>query len=209
MRKTFLIVWLLLPAAAAAYHWGPGQDRLRSDAAASAVERAREAVRLAAACGADEDSAREHWSTAEAAWSEALQSLPPGSERAARALRLEQSKAAMQVGKLPEARQELRALVEELEADPSADVALAADARRTLANAQYYMTWLMRLEGAARDEWEPEIEASRQNYRLAAEQAAERGDVLLAQASREDLESSIRLARMELKDLQGLPLPSK
>ena len=56
---------------------------------------------------------------------------------------------------------------------------LLADARGALANAQYYTTWLMRLEGLPREEWQPEIEASRQNYKLLAERA-ELCDLLVA-----------------------------
>jgi hypothetical protein len=67
----------------------------------------------------------------------------------------------------------------------------------------------MRLEGAPREEWEPEIEASRQNYKLLAEDPAARGDEKLAKLSCENLESAIRLERMSLTDLQGLPLPSQ
>jgi hypothetical protein len=84
-----------------------------------------------------------------------------------------------------------------------------ADARASLANAQYYMTWLMRLEGLSRDVWEPEIEAARQTYRLLADQATAGGDDQAAKSQRENLEASIRLARMELSELQGLPLPSQ
>ncbi|TAJ16014.1 MAG: hypothetical protein EPO68_11805 [Planctomycetota bacterium] len=209
MKRAFLVAWLLLPAAAAAYHWGPGQDRMRSDAASDAFARAREEARAAQACDADGPMAREHWAAAEVAYGEAIAALPPGSEAESRALRLERAKAAMQCGKLPEARVELAGLVEQLQGDPSADAVQLADARRSLASAQYYMTWLLRLEGAPRTEWEPEVEASRQNFKLVAEQAERRGDTLLASVAKEDLESSIRLARMELKDLQGLPLPSQ
>ena len=82
-----------------------------------------------------------------------------------------------------------------------------ADVQATLANSQYYLTWLMRLEGQPKDRWQPEIEASRQTFRLLAGQAETSGDETLAKKHREDLESSIRLARMDLSDLQGLPLP--
>jgi hypothetical protein len=67
----------------------------------------------------------------------------------------------------------------------------------------------MRLEGQPAEVWEPEIEGARQNYRLLAEQAAARGDAGALKKNQEDLESSIRLARMELSELQGLPLPSQ
>ena len=49
MRKLILFVWCLLPVGAAAYHYGPGQERLRSDDAASASERARDAATRARA----------------------------------------------------------------------------------------------------------------------------------------------------------------
>jgi hypothetical protein len=71
------------------------------------------------------------------------------------------------------------------------------------------MTWLMRLEGEPRETWEPEIESARQTYRLLAEQAETSSDPVQAKKSCEDLAASIRLARMELSELQGLPLPSQ
>jgi len=115
----------------------------------------------------------------------------------------------MFVSQLPEACHDLAALVDEIAGDPAPDAKLLDGARTALANAQYYTTWLMRLEGASRDEWEPQIEAARQNYKLIAEKADSAGDPKLAAATREDLESAIRLARMDLADLQGLPLPSQ
>ncbi len=108
---------------------------------------------------------------------------------------------------LPEAHAELTALIDELTGEKPADPGLVADAREGLAGAQYYMTWLMRLEGMGREEWEPEIEGARQTYRLLAEQAEVRGDAPAAERHREDLESAIRLARMEPGELQGLAIP--
>lgn len=211
MRKLLLFVWLLLPAAALAYHYGPGQDHVRIDRAADAVTRADQFAREARALAAEQgdEAARSLWASAEEAYTEALEALPKNSLGADRVLRLERAKAQMFLSKLPDAHRDLTVLVEELSEDPSSSPALLADARGALANAQYYRTWLMRLEGAAPEEWEPEIEASRQNYKLLAEQAQESGDVLLAKASAENLESSIRLARMDLDELQGLPLPSQ
>ena len=110
---------------------------------------------------------------------------------------------------LPVAHQDLAGLVDELKDDARADPKLLAEARSALANAQYYMTWLMRLEGLPREAWEPEIEAARQTYRLLAEQAASAGDEKAASRNRDDLESAIRLARLDLGELQGLPLPSQ
>jgi hypothetical protein len=211
MRKLLLFVWLLLPAAAAAYHFGPGQDLVRVDRAAEAADRANQFAAEARALAAKEGDCAAHdlWAQAETAYNEALENLPDVNVNESRLLRLERAKAQMFLSKLPDAHHELTALVDELTEDASADPRLLTDARGALANAQYYRTWLMRLEGAPAEEWEPEIEASRQNYKLLAEQSEESGDVLLAKVNQENLESSIRLERMNLSDLQGMPLPSQ
>ena len=64
----------------------------------------------------------------------------------------------------------------------------------------------MRLEGLTREQWEPEIEAARQNWRLLAETAVTAEEKSQHQ---KDLEAAIRLARLEIEDLQGLPLPGE
>ena len=200
MRKIALFVWLLVPIAVGAYHYGPGQDRLRVDRAAEAIERAQAFARDARATAAKDgdDAARAAWTDAEEAFGEAIDLLPPNRAVEGRALRLERANAQVFVGRLPDARHDLEVLVDEIAGDPKGDPQLLREARGALANAQYYMTWLMRLEGAARTEWEPEIEASRQNYKLVAEDRAHAGDVEVAKSAREDLESAIRLERMEL-----------
>lgn len=208
MRRLVLFGWLLAPVAGLAYHYGPGQDRLRDDAAAEAIELAESLASQARARAAEsgDAAARGLWAEAERAYADALATLPNGRVEEARRLRLEQAKAQMFVSQLPDARRTLEGLVDELVADPEAPPELLDEARSALANAQYYTTWLMRLEGAPREEWEPEIEASRQNYKLVAERA-EPGEA--KRAATENVEASIRLARMELEDLQGLPLPSQ
>src|SRR5688500_17681881 len=166
MRKLVLFLWLLLPVGAAAYHWGPGQEHLRTDQAAAAAARGRDAATRARELQAAQGdlASKAAWAEAEAAFTEALAALPGEHVEQARRLRLERAVALMQISKLPDARQELGVLVDELEADPSVDAELLADARTTLGNAQYFTTWLLRLEGEPRDVWEPEIEAARQNY---------------------------------------------
>jgi hypothetical protein len=210
MRKLALLLWSLLPVGAAAYHYGPGQEHLRSDAAAEAAARARDAARTAREVQAAQGdrAAKPHWAQAEAAYTEALAALPGGHVEQGRRLRLERAAAMMQVSKLPDARRELLGLVDDLEADATVDADLLADARSTLGNAQYYTTWLLRLEGEPRDVWEPEIEAARQNYKLVAARAEESGDGERARVEGENLEAALKLARMDLTELQGLPLPS-
>jgi hypothetical protein len=197
MRKFLLVVWLMIPVAAWAYHKGPGQRQLVLDDAARLLS------------DADQLAAGEDWAAAEAKYEAALALLPGDKLEEARRVRLERAKVQMMAKKLPTAHQDLKALVDEMQSDPAANAKLLAETRQSLANSQYYMTWLMRLEGKPREEWEPEIDAARQTFRLLAEQGETSGDKQAAQQAREDLESAVRLARMDLGELQGLPLPSQ
>lgn len=197
MRILLLLAWLTLPVLGIAYHYGPGQEQLTTDRAASA------------AAAAQALAARESWAEAELQFDEALSLLPAERSGERQRLRLERAKVQMQNKKLPEAHDELQALVDELAGDPKTDPKLLADARSASAGSQYYMTWLLRLEGQPRERWEPEIDAARQTYRLLAEEAQASGDDASVRRNKEDLESAIRLARMDLSDLQGLPLPSQ
>lgn len=198
MRNVLLIGWLLLPVGAWAYHEGPGQDRVALEAA--------DAVLVAAHQAADEGD----WAKAVREYEAALNSLPKDADaydkRVAQRLQIELNKARMLNSKLPDAREDLETLVEQMQGDADTDPVLLADAREALARSQYYTTWLMRLEGLPREQWEPEIEASRQNYRLLAEQTTDAGKKATHQA---DVEAAVKLARLEIEDLQGLPLPSE
>ena len=209
MKNLLLILWATIPLGAAAYHLGPGQVRLDLDDAAHFVDEARAHVLKAQDLGSEDPAARSEWALAEVAFGHALELLPEDNLRAVRSARLERAKCKMQISKLPEACAELTQLEAELAQDPQADPALLTAARRARANANYYMTWLMRLEGASREEWEPRSEAARQSYKqLVADARASGSDEDLATA-RQDLEAAVRLARMDLTELQGLPLPSQ
>jgi hypothetical protein len=207
MKKPLLYSWCLLPLAVAAYHFGPGQAQLVLDEAGRSLAAGREHAAEAAELEADGARAEAVlvWARAEEAFTDALRALPADRVAERRRLVLERAKCRMFVSRLPEANAELAALVRELEADSAADAELLRDARRTLANSEYYMTWLLRLEGAGREDWEPRIESARQNLRLLAEDDGT-SDVRGVQ---EDLEATVRLARMDLTELQGLPLPSQ
>ena len=197
MRVLILLGWLMVPVLVGAYHYGPGQERLRLDEVASVLRQA------------DRHAADKEWDAAVEKYEEALRLLPAGKVAEGRRIRLEKAKAQMLARKLPEAHKDLKALLEELKDDATADTRLVAETREALANSQYYMTWLMRLEGLSQATWEPEIEAARQHYRLLAEQAEAQGDAAAARKHHEDLESAVRLARLDLGELQGLPLPSQ
>jgi hypothetical protein len=197
MRKVFLIVWLLIPVAAWAYHYGPGQERIELDEVSRLIGKAEESAKAG------------DFEVAALIYDKALNALPEGRIQEARTLRLERAKAQMQAKKLPNARADLQSLLADVSNDETVDEEFKNEVRATLANSQYYMTWLMRVEGRPREDWEPEIEASRQSFRLLAENAKKAGNAEAAKKHQNDLESSIRLARMELKDLEGLPLPSQ
>ena len=197
MRKTLLLLWLMIPVLFGAYHYGPGQDRMQLDDAADYLARAYQ------------HATAERWLDAVSDYDEALELLPSEEIHSIRRARLERAKSQMMVKKLPEAHRDLEQLATEMRDDANADRALLDEVRAAHANSQYYMTWLMRLEGEPKERCEPEIEAARQTYRLLAESAETTGKAELTSRYKKDLESVIRLARMELTELQGLPLPSQ
>ncbi|MCP4846742.1 MAG: hypothetical protein GY899_02205 [Verrucomicrobiaceae bacterium] len=197
MSKSFILLWLLVPLAAAAYHYGPGQDKLRADDVAAHIARAK----------AHLDA--EQFSEAVTAFDQAISEMPPGQAKEIPRLRLEKAKAQMQCSGLPQAHKDLVSLLDDLGKNTATPPALIAETKSTLANAQYYMTWLLRLEGHAKEIWEPVIESSRQNYRAAAEFSAQTGQPEAEEKARENLEAAIKLARVDLGELQGLPLPSQ
>ncbi|CAN5213593.1 hypothetical protein BH23VER1_BH23VER1_07630 [soil metagenome] len=197
MRKFLVIAWCLVPVGVAAYHYGPGQDQMARDGAAAAIREAQAWV------------GEEDYASAAEAFERALATLPDSDRLARYRIRLEKANAQMLACGLPTAHGDLGTLLEDVSADPSVPTGLVADVRTALANSQFYMAWLLRLEGHGRETWSPEIEASRQNFRLLAEAAEDGGDVEGSRAQRENLEASIKLARMDLGELQGLPLPSQ
>jgi hypothetical protein len=197
MRVFILLAWLILPVMGAVYHLGPGQEKMILDDAGRQIREARRLVD------------NENWSDAIASLERALELLPADQAAEAHRLRVEKAKAQMMARQLPAAHADLKVLVDELQNEQDVDPALLADARAALANSQYYMTWLMRLEGVPRETWEPEVESARQLYRLLAQTSAEAGDRAASEGHQQDLEATIRLARMDLSELQGLPLPSQ
>lgn len=192
MRKTIMIiVWLLVPVVLLAYHFGPGQSRLAQDSAARSIAEAR-AFETA-----------EEWTQAVDAWSDALAATPETELNERFRLRLAQANARMYIGELPEAMEAMDSMLTEARRE-KVDVALEREIRGSLASAEYYAAWLMRLESAPVEEWLLFAESARQNFRLLAEQTA---GTRAASDYERNLEATIRLERMDLSELQGLPLP--
>jgi len=192
-KKLFLYLWLLTPVVLLAYHYGPGQSGLARDAAAQLIATAR-------ACEANED-----WRGAMEAYAEALGKLPGTDTTTRWSLRLAQSKARMRSGELPESITDFEGLLTDVEAGGGTP-AQAEEVRANLGTAQYYAGWLMRLEGAKTEEWTVPVESARQQFRLLAEEKLG-GDPAVAKQYQENLEATVRLARMDLTELQGMPLP--
>jgi hypothetical protein len=198
MKKIFLTLWLLLPILLVTYHYGPGQDRLKQDDVSMMLQ------------AADHYVAVSNWGKAIELFDNALTTMPKDEVLLNRRVRLAKAKAQMDFSQLPVANRDLQSLMDEVLESSDSNTELSRDIRSALANSQYYMTWLMRLEGLPEDKWMPEIESARQNYKLLAEESIKQGnnDSKL-KTHREDLESAILLARMDLGELQGLPLPSQ
>ncbi len=197
MRTFLVLCWLTIPFLAWAYHVGPGQQKMKLDEAGQFLTKAGLA------------SKAEDFENAKTLYTQALAKLTDEQKNESYAIRLALAKSQVESNQLPEARAGLEALLNELEKDSNADGQVIDGTRDALANAQYYMTWLMRLEGKPAEAWEPEIEASRQHYRLLAESAEKAGDAKKQEVHQHDLEAAIRLARMDLSALQALKIPSQ
>lgn len=197
MKILVLTLWCLAPLGLLAYHYGPGQGELQLDTAAATLGKAKSS--------ADAGSLKE----AIAGYEETLAKLPKDRIEEARRIRLELAKTRMEAAELPKAREELAALAEELSQDPNAHAGLRDDTLATLATSRFYMTYLMKLEGLPDSEWEPEIEAARQERKLLVQRATEAGDEKGAAKHADDLESAIRLARMEPEELYGKAIPKQ
>jgi len=197
MRKKLLIaVWLLVPVVLLAVHYGPGQKSLARDRAAEKIAAAQKAVQS------------ENWAEVVELYSEAIALLPNEDLKTRYQLRLAQARARIYTGELPEAKADLEGLLADAQKN-IAPAGLVDEIRANLASAEYYAGWLMRLEGAATEEWMAETESARQHFRLLAERTQAHGTKTLATDYQKNLEAVIRLELMDLSELKGLPLPKE
>ena len=152
MRILLIVAWLFTALGGVIFHYGPGQELLEVDRVNQMISDARVQV------------GNEDWTKAVETYDKVLAAIPAEKEVEARGIQLEKAKSQMMASKLPEARQALQLLLDDCRADKESDPRFVAEVQSTLANSQYYMTWLMRLEGATEEEWMPEIQAARQHY---------------------------------------------
>lgn len=191
MRKKFVFVWLASAIALFCIHYGPGQNWLRSDRV-SRLHREAKALERSG-----------NWQAAREKYDAALAALPAdGGQRQRLALRISRAWTYLNTQDVAEATSQLEALLGETREKDAPGRDLMHDLRAALAHAEYYTAWHMRLENAPREEWLKELEVSRQNFRYLAETSPD-------PAARRNLEAAIFLARMDLADLQGLPLPEE
>jgi len=200
MRLVLIVAWCFVPILFLGFHYGAPGKKMQT------LDQVDQIVRNAKLSAEDED-----WTTAVARYEDALALMPKDMTLESRKLLLEKCKAQMMAKELPKAHGNLQTLLDDMLKEPSEkhDQTLINETRSSLANSQYYMTWLMRLEGEPEERWMPEIESARQHYKMLSDQVEKSSDKAKAEKFREDLESSIRLARMDLSELQGLPLPSQ
>jgi len=197
MKILVLTLWCLVPVGLLAYHYGPGQEQMVLDDAGALLG------------GAKSKATAGDWNAAITGYEDTLAKLPKDRVAEARRIRLELAKARMEAKQLPAARAELAALSDELAQDPNAHAGLRDETLATLASSRFYMTYLMKLEGLPDSEWEPEIEAARQEQKLLTQRASEAGDRTAAKRHADDLEASIRLARMDPEELYGQAIPKQ
>ncbi len=197
MRIILVIAWLFVGLAGVIFHLGPGRDQAKLDRLDLILREAQHSVDT------------HQWATAVEKFDLALAEIPSDKAQQARQVILEKAKAQMMSKNLPLARQTLEQVLSDARKDPTSEPAFVAEIESTLASSQYYMTWLMRLEGLAKEAWLPEIESARQHYTQVAQIGKDLGDIELVRRGQEDVEASVRLARMDLNELQGLPLPSQ
>lgn len=194
-NRAMWAVWALVPLGALAFHLGPGQKLV-------SVDRAGQHLRLAAS--AEEAG---NWATAAEEYGAAAAALPEGRSAERGVLNLKQARARVYSGDLIGGTEQLDAMV--AEAGESADKDLVREARYALGEAQYFTAWLMRLDGAGADEWKPEAEKARQQFRLLAETAEANGQGPDAESFKKNLEAVVRFEHLDLSDLKALPLPKK
>lgn len=191
MKKKFLLLWLLLPVPVIALHYGPGQRWLSRDQAARLIAKARDAEKA------------EKFSMAAACYLEAAAKLGKDEGPAKSRCEIAAARARVGDGEAADALEKLDALMG-AESFASLPEDVQAEARDLYASTSYYAAWVMRLEGASREEWAAVANESRQHFRLLAESKATDGH-----EEEKNVEAAVRLERMSMTELMAKPLPKQ
>ncbi|CAN5846467.1 hypothetical protein BH11PLA1_BH11PLA1_14380 [soil metagenome] len=197
MKRTLLwSLWALIPVAVLAYHFGPGQTLLARDSASTLLNKAMAAEQA------------EEWASAADLYAQARSALGEQNPQESARLALAEARARAYDGDLLAASQALEGLLQQQLEEKTANTEFIGEVRAELASTAYATAWAMRLEGAAEDEWMPEAEVARQQYRLLAESAVARGGAN-ADELKENLEAVIRFEDLDDSELQAMKMPKK
>ena len=96
MRVILLVLWILIPVGALAYHMGPGQQRLDLEEASQML------------LAADWLAENEKWAEAQSAYENALELVPDDNVDLSRKIRLQKAKAQINNAQLPAAHGDLK-----------------------------------------------------------------------------------------------------
>jgi len=196
--KLAWIVWALVPVGVGALHLGPGQCMMKRD-------NAGDNVRTASFLVADPATATSgDWMVAAEHYAAARELLPEDASAERIRLSIAEASARVEAGDFLEAAKQFEELIAKQEASDAPDQAALTELRGKLGEVAYYTAWVMRVEGATADEWKPETEKSRQQFRLLSETLDDDAD---SESFKKNLEATIRLEQMDLSELLALPLP--
>lgn len=200
-KRLMWSAWAIVPAAAIGVHAGIGQQQMAEERASALLREALVA------------EGEEAWEEAAKAYGEAAALLGEGEEHREdrRAIRLAQAKARLMAGEYVEGQEQLDALLREVTGDGRTDAEMVTRVRSEVARAAYYAAWAMRLEGASEEEWLPESEIARQEYRLLAETNGVAGgeEGVDGEDWNKNLEAVIRFQRMTIEELRAMGMPKE
>lgn len=197
MNRLAWTLWALVPVLAVVVHFGWGSSLDAETRALAAIARAKEA------------EASEQWLEAADHYQRALNLLQESEGADTMPIRISRAKARMMGGEYLEGQEELETLLAaSQQAGSSAPSEELTRLRTEVALAGYYAAWAMRLEGGTEEEWLPESEKARENFRHLAETLAT-ADEAGAETARRSLETVHRFERMTLEELKAAACPKQ
>lgn len=160
MRKFLTLLWLLFPVAVFYHHFNQGQVQIAREQARLRVEQIRELER------AEEPD----WERILEEYDKLTAGLPTGERPLVRhQIRLAKARARLQMLDIIGAITDLTELLQETAQVHGDDAKVTRATREMLGKAHYYATYLLKINGAAEEEWRPYAERTRQIFRYLAE----------------------------------------
>lgn len=160
IRKTMILLWMLFPVGAAAYHFNYGPKH----------EARERAYRRLCEIQAMEQVDEPEYAKIIEQYHLLSEDLPPDEEEMVRCqIRLAVCRARMEMLDLDKAVDELTRLLQETAALYGENARMTRAVREQLGKAFYYATWVLKTNNVPEDEWRPYAERSRQLFRFLAE----------------------------------------